>query len=148
MKHSCAIDINVTPEKVWYWLGDPEKAKVWQTSVARTEIVHQTPDWIGTTFRETVEGDAQGVKIEGVVTDYRENQALTMHLSSKFHTVDVAWRLEGIKNHTHLTVKADIRFKSFMRLLSLLFWPAFKKQLTGQFQKELGRLRELCEQGT
>lgn len=78
MKLYCTIDINVTPEKVWYWLGDPEK----------------------------------------------------------------------MENHTHLTVIADVRFKSFMRLLSLLFWPAFKKQVLRQFKQELERLKELCEQGT
>lgn len=148
MKLSHQIDISCTPEQVWYWLGTPERAMVWQMSVGKTEIIQKTPDWIGTTFRETVEENGRGVEMQGVVTDYRENRKLAMHLSSKFHMVDVEWQLEEIKKHTRLDMSADIRFKSFLKLLSLLLWPAFKKNALAQSRKELERLKELCEQDT
>ena len=148
MKLSYTIDISSTPEQVWYWLGTPERAMVWQTSVSKTEILQETPDMIGTTFRETIEENGRGVEMHGVVTDYRENQLLAMHLSGKFNVVDVEWRLEGIEDYTRLIVNANVRFKSFVRVLSILMRPVFKKRIIAQLQGELARLKELCERDT
>ena len=148
MKISFTIDINCAPENVWYWIGTPERAMVWQTSVSKTEIVQETPDMIGTTFRETIEENGRGVEMHGVVTGYRENQLLAMHMDSKYHSVDVEHRLEEIENRTRLTRNATIRFKSFMEALSILIGPAFKKKIADQSRREFATLKELCECGT
>jgi hypothetical protein len=126
MKFKYVAEIKSRPDKVWYWLGTPERAKVWQTNVSKTEILQKTPNWIGTTFRETIEENGQGTEMEGVVTDYIENRALAMHLSGKYNVVDVEWRLEGKGEHTSLIVNSNIRFKSFVRILSIIMRPVFK----------------------
>ena len=145
MKVTYTTEIDATPANVWYWLGTPEKAMVWQTDVSKTEILQKTPDWIGTTFRETVAEGGRGTEMQGVVTDYRENRSLAMHLSGQFNVVDVAWRLEEIEERTRLTVKADIRFKSVAGLMSILLRPVFRKKLTAQLREETARLKDLCE---
>jgi len=61
--------------------------------------------------------------------------------------VDVEYCLEEIENCTRLTQNADIRFKSFMKVLSFLIWPLFKKKIMGQSQQEFAKLKELCERG-
>ena len=121
---------------------------VWQTNVSKTEILQETPNWIGTTFRETIEENGRGTEMQGIVSDYRENQSLAMHLSGKYNVVDVEWRIEEMGESTHLTIHADVRFRSFVRVLSILMRPAFQKKLTEQLQGEFARLKELCEQGT
>ena len=148
MKVLYSIDINSTTEQVWYWLGTPERAMVWQTNVSKTEILQETPNMIGTTFRETIEENGRGVEMHGVVTDYRDNQSLAMHLSGKYNVVDVEWRLEEIEEHTRLTVNARVRFKSFIKILSMIMRPVFKKKIVAQLQEELARLKELCERET
>ncbi|MFC1894206.1 SRPBCC family protein [Chloroflexota bacterium] len=145
MKITYAMEIKTTPEKVWYWLGTPERAMVWQTNVSKTEIIKATPNWIGTTFRETIEENGSGTEMEGVVTDYRENQALAMHLSGKYNVVDVEWSIEKKGEHTRLTVYSNIRFRSFIKILSILMRPVFKKKIIGQLQVEFAKLKELCE---
>ena len=145
MKLSYAMEIKTTPEKVWYWLGTPERAKVWQTNVSKTEILQETPNWIGTTFRETIEENGSGVEMQGVVTDYRENQSLAMHLSGKYNVVDVEWRIEEIGEHTRLTVYSNISFRSIIKILSIFMRPIFKRKITKQLQEEFARLKELCE---
>ena len=100
---------------------------------------------IGTTFRETIEENGSGVEMQGVVTDYRENQSLAMHLSGKYNTVDVEWHIEEIGEHTRLTLYSNIRFRSFVKMLSILMRPVFKKKITEQLQGEFARLKELCE---
>ncbi|MFC2050702.1 SRPBCC family protein [Chloroflexota bacterium] len=145
MKLKYAIEIKATPEKVWYWLGTPERAMVWQTNVSKTEILKRTPNWIGTTFRETIEENGSGTEMEGVITDYRENQTLAMHLSGKYNVVDVEWRIEERGEHTRLTVYSNIRFTSLINILSILMRPVFKRKITKQLQGEFAMLKELCE---
>ena len=139
------MEIKAKPEKVWYWLGTPERAMVWQTNVSKTEILKRTPNWIGTTFRETIEENGGGTEMEGVITDYRENQTLAMHLSGKFNVVDVEWRIEERGEHTRLAVYSNMRFKSFINILSILMRPIFKRTITKQLQGEFAILKELCE---
>ena len=146
MRFTYKMDINCTPEKVWYWLGTPERAMVWQTNVLKTEILEKTPNWIGTTFRETIEESGSGVEMQGVVTDYRENQLLAMHMSGKYNVVDVEWNIKDMGEFTRLTMNSNIQFKSFMRIFSVILWPAFKRNILRQLDREYTKLRELCEQ--
>ena len=147
MKLTYSADIKSTPEGVWYWLGDPERAKAWQTNVGETRIIHRTPDWIGTTFTEMIEEDGQGTEMTGVITDYRENEALALHLEGKYNAVDVEWRIEKVGGLTRLTIHSDIRFKSVVRVMSVLMRPVFRKKIMAELKEQFARLRELCEEG-
>ena len=108
-------------------------------------MLQRTPNWIGTTFRAIIEENGTGTEMEGVFTDYRENQALAMHLSGKYNIVDVEWRIEERGEYTRLTVYSNIRFKSFIKILSILIRPIFKKKTIEQLQVEFVKLKELCE---
>ncbi len=94
-----------------------------------------------------MEENGQGTEMRGVVTEYREGQSLAMHLEGQYNTVEVAYRLAELAGGTRLSLSSDIRFKSFLRLASLVFWPAFKKKLLAQLGEECARLNGLCEQG-
>ena len=148
MRFTYTVDINSTPEVVFSWLGTPERAMVWQTNVSKSEILHETPDMIGTTFREIVEENGRGVEMSGVVTDYKKDKTLAMHLESKYNSVDIAYQIEEIEDRTRLTLISNIRFRSFLRILSIVLWPVFRKKLLGQLNREYSRLKEICEQGT
>jgi hypothetical protein len=146
MKISCSIDINSPVEKVWEWLGTPEKAMVWQTGVAGGEILNETPDMVGTTFRETVEEDGRSTEMRGEITAYTVNRELAMHLEGDYNVVDVEWRLEEFEERTHLDFKADVRFKAIVGVMSFLLRPVFRKKVTEQLRRELDALKKLCEQ--
>jgi hypothetical protein len=145
MKLTYTTDINSRPEKVFYWLGTPEKAMTWMTNVSKTELLQETPDMIGTTFRETIEENGRSTEMYGMVTQHRENRLLAFHLSGKYNIVDVEYQLKEINHTTRITVISDIRFKSFLKLLSIIMWPVFKKKTLDQLQKEFIRLKDICE---
>ena len=147
MKISTTIDIDSTPEEVFYWLGNPERAMAWMSNVSETELLHETADMVGTTFRETVEENGQSTELHGVVTAYRPSLRIAFHLSGKFNVVDVEYRLEEMENRTRLTYRADVRFRSFTRILSVFFGPRFEKKIRAQLQEEFAKLKELCEGG-
>lgn len=145
MKLIYKIDINNTPIKVFSWLGTPEKAMEWQSNVSQITVLHQTPDMIGTTFSEVIEEDGKSVKMSGVVTDYRKNELLAMHLDGKYNSVDVKYRLEDLIGRTHLIVSSNIKFKSFLRIATIVLWPVFKRKLLKQLNQEYSKLKALCE---
>ena len=145
MKLSFAVDIESSPEEVFYWLKDPEKAKEWMTSVSETEMLSGTPNMVGATFREVIKDQNGQTEMQGVVTGYQENEMIAFHLSGQYNTVDVEFRLERIGERTRVIQNAQVRFRSFMKILSIFLGPAFKKEITAQSRKEFARLKALCE---
>ena len=145
MKIEVSVDINATPEEVWYWLGDPERAKTWMTSVTHTEYIHRTPDMIGSTFRETVEEDGRGTELQGVITAFTPNEKMAVSLEGDYNTADVTFTLEEEDGFTRLTQTADVRFKGITRVLSVFFGRSFRKNITRQAESEFAALKTLCE---
>jgi hypothetical protein len=89
------IEIESTPETVFSWLAKPEKAMVWMKSVSKTEMLNETPELVGTTFREVVEEGGRGIVIHGSVTGYDPCKSISFHLSSKIHMLDVEYSLKS-----------------------------------------------------
>lgn len=148
MKLMHKVDIEQCPEIVFSWLDDPARATAWMSSVSKTEILHRTPDLVGTTFRETVADDGGSTELQGVVTACCPNQEIAFHLDGQFNEVDVEYRLQEVRDRTRLTMRAVVRFKGGLKLLSLLLWPLFKRKVLGQFRRECDELKRLCESQT
>ena len=140
MKVSNTVEIRAMPEKVFYWLEDPGRAMVWMTSVTKTEIINETPNMIGTTFREYIEENGRGTDMYGVVTDFVSNKRLAFHLEGDFNVAEVDFALEEKGDITRLTQNAEVHFKGRLRVLRFLFGPFFKRKIISQAQSELARL--------
>jgi len=146
MKFTNIININSTPEIVFYWLSDPSRAKQWMKSVLETEIFNQTPEMIGTTFRELVGKPGRGFEVTGEITDFKENQLIAFHLSSKINDINIEYCCEKIENGTRLVQDAEIRFKFVFKIVSTLLRPLVKKKIIEQVNSEFATLKYLCEQ--
>ncbi len=141
-----SVEIQADPNKVFYWLGEPRQAKAWMTSVTETEIIEQTADMVGTTFREIVSDESGSTELTGVVTDYVPEKRIAFHLEGQYNRVDVAYVLEDRQSLTQLTLTADVRFKGFLMIMMLFMGPVFKKKIVAQYEEEFIKLKELCEQ--
>ena len=145
MKISFSIDINSPPATVFEWVENPGKAMQWMASVAGGEILHETPERIGTTFREVVEEDGNGVELKGVITDYKPERSISFRLDSRFNVVDVEYYVEGVQNGTRLTQNAIVRWKFPVNVISIFRGTKIKQNISTQAQKEFEKLKELCE---
>jgi carbon monoxide dehydrogenase subunit G len=146
MKITNIIEIQATPEKIFYWLDDPDRAKKWMKSVTKSEFIKETPNRIGTTFREYVEENGRGIEMRGVVTEYVSNQRFAVHLESDINSVEVSFVLEEKGSITQLTQYVDLRFKGMLKLMSIFLWAPLKKKIIRQAKNEFSRLKDLCEQ--
>lgn len=115
------------------------------TSVSKGEMLIETLEKIGTTFKETVEEKGRSTELYGEITGYLPNKFMPFHPEGTFNVVNVEYRLEEIEGRSRLIFNADIRFKSFTRILMLIKGSLFKKDTIGQLEKDFARLEQLCE---
>ncbi len=145
MKIVSRIVIEAAPEVVFSWIGDPDRARRWMASVTHSEIIEETPDRIGTTFREYIEEDGRGLEMHGVVTAFVADERFAVHLESEVNTVHLSFDLVERAGVTELTQRVDLRLKGLLKLATLLLSVPIKRKVRVQVRSELGKLKQLCE---
>lgn len=145
MKISSAIKIRCASEIVFSWIENPEKARVWMTSVTGGEILHQTPNRVGTTFREVVEDEDGSIEMHGTISGFEPNKSIAFHLESRVNIVDVEYQVEKTDDGSRLMYHAKIKWKFPVNIISIFMGNKMRQSILAQLQDELGRLKELCE---
>ncbi|MBC8192813.1 MAG: SRPBCC family protein [FCB group bacterium] len=139
------ININSTPEQVFQWLDQPEKALMWMKSVRSTKILNDMPGRVGTTFIEMVEENGKSTELQGVITAFKPGHMISFKLTGIYNDTEVLYQVNGSKEKTLLTIDASIRFKSFTKIVMFFMGPIFKKKIKTQFKNEIEMLKKLCE---
>ena len=145
MRITSSIDIRNTPEVVFGWLENPEKAMEWMTSVSEGEILHETPDRVGTTFREVVEDESGSIEMHGFISGFEADKSIAFHLESRVNIVDVEYSVEKIDEETRLIYRANIKWKFPVNIISIFMGNKMRQGILAQLQDELSKLKELCE---
>ena len=145
MRITSSIDIRNTPEVVFGWLENPEKAMEWMTSVSEGEILHETPDRVGTTFREVVEDESGSIEMHGFISGFEADKSIAFHLESRVNIVDVEYSVEKIDEETRLIYRANIKWKFPVNIISIFMGNKMRQGILAQLQDELNKLKELCE---
>jgi len=145
MKIASSIDIKSSPKVVFGWLEDPEKAMQWMTSVSGGEILHETPNRVGTTFREVVEDESGSMELHGTITGFEADKSIAFHLESRVNIVDVDYRVEKTDEGTRLDYDADIKWKFPVNIINIFMGNKMRQSILAQLQDELSELKRLCE---
>lgn len=145
MKISSTIDIKSTHQEVFNWLENPQKAMEWMTSVTGGEILHETPERVGTTFREVVEDENGSIEMHGMITGFEADKSIAFHLESRVNIVDVEYCVEKIDEGTRVEYHAEIRWKFPVNVISIFMGNKMKQNITSQLGDELRKLKNFCE---
>ena len=145
MNIASSIKIQSSPNVVFGWLENPEKAMTWMTSVSGGEILHETPDRVGTKFREIVKDESGSIEMHGMITDFEENKSIAFHLESKVNIVDVEYHVEKNDEGTRLDYQASVKWKFPVNIISIFMGKKMQQNILAQLQDELNRLKVLCE---
>lgn len=148
MKISSAIDINCEPVEVFTWIDEPGKAMLWQKGVKSGEIIKETPERIGTTFKETMEEDGKSLEMHGMITNYIPDELISFQLESKIHKVRVNYVIKGEKDRSIVLIDSTISWKFPMSIISVFIGSRIRAKIQHQTQMELAELKRLCETGT
>ena len=145
MKITFAIEIFCRPEELFPWIAEPEKAMRWQKGVRGGEIIIETPEKIGTMFREEMEENGNRLVMHGEITDYIQDRLISFHLESKVHSVDASYSILWDDGHCMLAVESTIHWKFPMNVISLIIGRKMKEGIVRQTESELAELKRLCE---
>ena len=145
MKIRYSNEISCSPEEVFPWIAEPEKAMRWQKNVKGGEIIIDKPEIIGTTFKEIIEEDGNALEMQGAITEYQPDHLIGFHLNSRIHEFDVRYLVEGAPQGTKLSIEADITWKFPMNILRLFIGKKMEASLKDQIHAEVLELKKLCE---
>ena len=145
MKIKVSIDISSSPNEIFAWIDNPDKAMYWQKGIKTGEIIKETAEKIGTTFREELEENGKSLIMYGEITDYVPNKLISFQLESKIHSVYVIYSVVGNANKSTVSADSTIRWKFPMNLISLIIGHKIKTNIIKQTESELTELKKLCE---
>ena len=145
MKITLSIDISSKPKEVFSRIDDQDKAMQWQKAVKGGEIIKETKEKIGTTFREELEENGKSLVMFGEIIDYIPDKLIAFKLESSIHTVYVNYSVYGNNNGSTLTVDTNIKWIVPMNLISLIIGNKIKTKIIRQTKSELSELKRLCE---
>lgn len=148
MKIINQVAIHAPPQQVFYWLEEPDRAKKWMTSVTHSEIIHEEPEKVGTTFKEYIEEGGRGTEMRGVVTGFVPNELFAVRLEGAQSSVDVRFELTREESVTLLTRHVDLRLKGMLKLFGLFLGPAIRRKVAKQARIEFLALKKICEPKT
>lgn len=147
MKIKVSIDIFCKREEVFPWIDDPDKAMRWQKGVKAGEIIKETPEKIGTTFKEELEENGKSLIMHGEIIDYIPNELISFHLESKIHRVYVNYSVVESDNTSTVTTESVINWKFPMNIIGLIIGHKIKTKIIQQTKSEFTELKRLCEAG-
>lgn len=145
MKFTSTIEINAAPETAFPWIDDPARGKPWAASITGGELLHTTPERVGSTFREVIGKEGHRLEMQGAITEYVANECFAVHLESARHAADVRLTLTRLPRCTGLSREVDLRLKGFMKFASFVLRPMLKKSIQDENQREFATLKRLCE---
>ena len=145
MKITTSIEISCIPEKAFSWIDDPDKAMRWQKGVKAGKIINETPEKIGTTFKEEIQENGKSLKMYGEIIDYIPNKLISFYLESKIHRVHVTYSVVGDAIKSTVTVESTINWKFPMNIICLIVGHKIKINILRQIKSELVELKTLCE---
>ncbi len=148
MKISITTDIYCKPEEAFLWIDDPDKAMRWQKGVKGGEIIKQTPEKIGTTFKEVMEENGKSLEMYGKITDYVHNELISFKLDSKIHKVYVTYSVKGEGEKSVVLMESTIKWKFPMSIICFFIGFKIQAKIINQTKSELAELKRLCETRT
>lgn len=140
-----SIEIQSKPEEVFSWIDNPDKAILWQKGVKSGEIIRETPQKIGTTFKEEMEENGKSLVMFGEITDYFQDKLISFHFESKIHKVDVKYSIIENNNKSIVTVDSKIKWRFPMNLICIFIGKKIELKILRETENELIELKRLCE---
>jgi hypothetical protein len=137
MKLVCSTEFACAPERLWSFLDEGEKRKLWMKGVLEDVETSSGPRGTGSTFRMKIkEGGRVGV-YDGEVVAYDPPRHLGVKLTGpafRDSAMFVHYRLADLGARTHLDYEASIETKGWMKILGPLFVLFGRLQLKSFFR--------------
>lgn len=120
-------------------------ATEWSNIMEEHEMIHQTDDVVGSTFRLVTVDRGRRMEFEGEVTYHRPPTASSITMRGKQFNLEVAYQFEDLGVRTKVSQRSVVHAKGFMKLMLVLFGWMMKKSSCDALDKEFASLKEKLE---
>jgi hypothetical protein len=143
MKNESNIVIN-RPIKDVFRLTNEHVAE-WSIIVVEDEVIEETPDGVGTTFRCVTEENGQRMEFQGVVTKYDPPFMNATVLTGKMFDLDIEYTFEEVPEGTRVIQVSKVTGKGLAKIM--FFFMALYANIRGCKSKndEFESLKLFCE---
>ncbi|MBC8404787.1 MAG: SRPBCC family protein [Planctomycetes bacterium] len=143
MENISSIEIDRPIEQVFEFTLDhtPE----WSLVVVENEVLTETPDGVGSTFRVLTEDRGRKMEFQGVVTHHQPPTASSVNMVGKQFDIFAEYTFEDLGGRTRVCQRSVVTPKGFMKLVFLLIGRMVKKSSCDAADKELENLKRILE---
>lgn len=144
MESSSSVEIECPIEEVFDYTNN--NVAEWSIVVVEEEIIHETREGVGTTFRVVTEDRGKRMDFDGVVTHFEPPTASSIEMVGQFFDITADYLFEDLGGRTRVTQISNVRGKGFFKVVFALFGWMMKKSSCDALEKELSQLKRLCEE--
>ena len=122
MQTTSKITINAPASMVFLWLEDNDRLMKWVPNLVEDEAISETPDKVGSKFRQVFDERGKKMEMVGEITEYVENERMRVAMVGDMFDLDLDYTfVEEDAAKTHLTQNTRIKFKGFIKLFTPIF---------------------------
>lgn len=144
MKTTGHIDIDKPIDEVFTFTT--ENPAEWSPLIVSDEILEETPDTVGTTFRTVTEERGQQMTFEGTVTAHDPPNSQSSKLVGQQFDIDLTYNFEALdENRTRVTQISTVTPKGYLKIVFALFGWMMNKSNCDALQQELLALKTEAE---
>ena len=119
MKTQTTTRINAPTSTIFLWLDDTHRLKQWVPNLAVDEIISDTPEKIGSRFRQVFVENGREMEMTGEITAFVENEQMRVNMAGKMFNLDVEYILTAVSDaQTDVTQNTQIQFKGLMKIFA------------------------------
>ena len=120
MKTSVTTIIDAPAKMVFLWLEDDERLKKWIPNLIEDEALLETPEKVGSKFRQVFLENGKEMEMIGEITEYDLDERMRVYITGKMFDLDVDYILKPLSDsQTELTQDSEITLKGFFKIM----WP-------------------------
>lgn len=146
MKTSMTTIIDAPANIVFLWLEDNERLKQWIPNLVSDEPIIETPDKIGSTFRQVFLENGKEMEMIGEITEYHQDQRMRVFMTGKMFVLDVDYFLNASSHsQTKVTQDTNISLKGFAKIMSPIMYLMSKLSKKNPQADAHARLKAMAE---
>jgi carbon monoxide dehydrogenase subunit G len=144
MQYLYTLDINAPAERVFEWIHDPEKHKLWLPGVEETRYVgpYDPDNPVGAKFKQKIREGGRVKEYDGEVTAFARPKHLAVRLFGPQFSVTADYLLTPLAGGTRLDYTADFSGGSWFCRLMVRVFGFFVR---GMLRRQMAKLKQLAE---
>jgi len=123
MKTSTTTIMDAPAATIFLWLEDNERLRKWVPNLVEDEPLLDTPENVGSRFRQVFLENGKKMEMIGEITAYVENERLRVMIIGDMFELDVDYILKALsESQTEVTQHSQIKFNGLFKLFAPLMF--------------------------